>query len=57
MCCGSVQPIVILVTFVEKLRELLRNRYAEFDKLNSTEKTAYVLGSELGNTPLTIYSA
>ena len=29
---------------MEKLRELLGNRYAEFDKLN---KTAYVLGSEL----------
>ena len=37
----------IRVTFVEKLRELLGNRYAKFDKLNSTEKTAYVLGSEL----------
>ena len=37
----------IRVTFVEKLRELLGNRYAEFDKLNSKEKTAYVLGSEL----------
>ena len=37
----------IRVTFAEKLRELLRNRYAEFDKLNSIEKTAYVLGSEL----------
>ena len=33
--------------FVEKLRELLGNGYAEFDKLNSIEKTAYVLGSEL----------
>ena len=30
-----------------KLQELLGNRYAEFDKLNSIEKTAYVLGSEL----------
>ena len=29
---------------MEKLRELLGNRYAEFDKPN---KTAYVLGSEL----------
>ena len=37
----------IRVTFVEKLRELLGNGYAEFDKLNSIEKTAYVLGSEL----------
>ena len=32
---------------MENLRELLGNRYAEFDKLNSIEKTAYVLGSEL----------
>ena len=32
---------------MEKLRELLGTRYAEFDKLNSIEKTAYVLGSEL----------
>ena len=32
---------------MEKLRELLGNRYAEFYKLNSIEKTAYVLGSEL----------
>ena len=32
---------------MEKLRDLLRNRYAEFDKLNSIEKTAYILGSEL----------
>ena len=32
---------------MEKLRELLGNGYAEFDKLNSIEKTAYVLGSEL----------
>ena len=37
----------IRATFVEKLRELLGNRYAEFDKLNSIEKTAYILGSEL----------
>ena len=34
-------------TFVEKLWELLCNRYAEFDKPNSIKKTAYVLGSEL----------
>ena len=32
---------------MEKLWELLGNRYAEFDKLNSIEKTAYILGSEL----------
>ena len=32
---------------MEKLRELLGNEYAEFDKLNSIEKTACVLGSEL----------
>ena len=40
-------------TFVEKLRELLGNRYAAFDK----HKTAYVLGSEFGNTTSMIYSA
>ena len=34
-------------TFVEKLQELLGNRYAEFDKLNSIEKNTYALGSEL----------
>ena len=27
---------------MEKLRELLGNRYAEFDKVNSIEKTAYI---------------
>ena len=32
---------------MEKLQELLENRYADFDKLNSVEKTAYVLGSRL----------
>ena len=37
----------IRATLVEKLWELLGNRYAEFDKLNSIVKTAYVLGSEL----------
>ena len=29
------------------MEKLLGNGYAEFDKLNSIEKTAYVLGSEL----------
>ena len=37
----------ITVIFVEKLRELLGDRYLNFDELNSIEKTAYVLGSEL----------
>ena len=32
---------------MEKLQELLGNTYADFDKLSSIEKTAYVLGSEL----------
>ena len=32
---------------MEKLWELLGNRYADFDKLYSIEKTAYVLGREL----------
>ena len=44
MCYGSVN---IGGIFVEKLRELLGNRYAKIDKLNSIEKTVYVLGSEL----------
>ena len=44
MCCGSVWHIP--VSFVEKLVELLVTRYANFDKLNSIEKTVYVLGSE-----------
>ena len=37
----------IRVIFVEKLQKLLGDRYVNFDKLNSIEKTAYVLGSEL----------
>ena len=37
----------IRVILVEKLQELLGDRYADFDKLSSIEKTAYVLGSEL----------
>ena len=32
---------------MEKLQELLGDKYVNFDKLNSIEKTAYVLGSEL----------
>ena len=32
---------------MEKLRELLGDRYVNFDKFNSIKKTAYVLGSEL----------
>ena len=30
-----------------KLKELLGDRYADFEVLNSVEKTSYVLGSEL----------
>ena len=37
----------IRVIFGEKLRELLGDRYVNFDKLNSIEKTVYALGSEL----------
>ena len=56
--CGAVCESVVHVlwecsaysnirgTFV-KLRGLLGNGYAEFDKLNSIEETAYVLGSEV----------
>ena len=55
LCCGSVHPIVI---FVEKLWELLGERYVDFDKLNSIKKTAYVLGSQLWEyVRLIIYSA
>ena len=32
---------------MEELQELLGNRYIHFDKLNSIEKTVYVLESEL----------
>ena len=42
----------IRVIFVEKLRELLGDRYVYFDKLNSIEKTAYEVSS--GNTTLII---
>ena len=42
---------IILVIFVEKV---LGNRYVNFDKLNSIEKTEE---ESFGNTTLTIYSA
>ena len=34
-------------SFLWKLEELLGDRYADFEALNSVEKTSYVLGSEL----------
>ena len=34
-------------SFLLKLEELLGDRYAVFEALNSVEKTSYVLGSEL----------
>ena len=34
-------------SFMVKLEELLGDRYADFEVLNSVEKTSYVLGSEL----------
>ena len=34
-------------SFLLKLEELLGDRYADFEALNSVEKTSYVLGSEL----------
>ena len=58
MCCVVLSVSVVHVlwecsaysnirgTFVEKLRELLGNGYAELDKLNGIEKTAYVLYSK-----------
>ena len=35
------------LTFLEKLQELLGDKYVDFDSLNYLEKTSYVLGSEL----------
>ena len=35
------------VSFMVKLDELLRDRYADFEVPNSVERTSYVLGSEL----------
>jgi hypothetical protein len=35
------------LTFLEKLQELLGDKYIDFDSLNYLEKTSYVLGSEL----------
>ena len=34
-------------SFMVKLEELSADRYADFELLNSVEKTSYVLGSEL----------
>ena len=34
-------------SFLLKLEELLGDRYADFEALNSVEKTSYVLGSGL----------
>ena len=34
-------------SFLLKLKELLGDRYADFEALNSVEKTSYILGSEL----------
>ena len=34
-------------SFMLKLEELLGDRYADFEVLNSVERTSYVLGSEL----------
>ena len=35
------------VSFMVKSEELLGDRYADFEVLNSVQKTSYVLGSEL----------
>ena len=56
--CGAVCESVVHVlecsaysssraSFLLKLEELLGDRYAGFEALNSVEKTSYVLGSEL----------
>ena len=41
-CHGSLRLIVVV-----KLDELLGDRYADLEVLNSVEKTSYVLGSEV----------
>ena len=49
--CESVVHVLwecsAYTSFVLKLEELLGDRYADFEALNSVEKTSYVLGSEL----------
>ena len=45
--CSAYRNITSI--FVEKLRELLGNRYADFDKLYSIEKTAG-LGPQMGES-------
>ena len=40
---------------MEKLREVLGDGYANFDKLNSIEKTVYVLGSELWECDFNVF--
>ena len=44
MCCGSVQLVVVYsiyrAGFMLKLEELLGDRYADFEVLNSVEKTS-----------------
>ena len=47
MYCWSVQSIVNWSHLCREASELLGNRYAHFGKLNSIEKTAYILGSGL----------
>ena len=42
MCCGNALPIIAncRLTFLEKLQELLGDKYIDFDSLNYLEKTS-----------------
>ena len=43
MCCGSVQHIVVLESFMKKIQELLEDDYEDFESLDKVEKSSYVL--------------
>ena len=45
--CSAYSSSRSRASFLLKLEELLGDRYADFEVLNSVEKTSYVLGSEL----------
>ena len=44
--CSAYSSIYSRASFMLKLEELLGDRYADFELLNSVEKTSYILGSE-----------
>ena len=57
MCCECSACSSSRASFMVKLEELLGDRHADFEVLNSVEETSYVLGSELWeqNFNLTAY--